>query len=59
MAIALKQVAKEIEEEGREVEGVEVEKERQKASLLRAVWSGSLVVGLVNIPENTISLKSD
>jgi hypothetical protein len=62
MAGAQKQVAKEREEEeeeGTEEEEVEEKEAGQKVSLPRAVWSGSLSIGLVNIPVKMIPLIRD
>ncbi|HPE63467.1 MAG TPA: Ku protein [Methanothrix sp.] len=67
MAGAQKQVMKEREEEEEEeddggeeeVEEVEEKEGGQKVSLPRAVWSGSITIGLVNIPVKMIPLTRD
>lgn len=63
MAGAQKQVEKEREEEdgGEEEEEEEVEEKEagQKISLPRALWSGSLTIGLVNVPVKMIPLTRD
>jgi len=59
MAGGQKQVEKEREEELEEEEEVEEEKQEPKVSLPRAVWSGSLNIGLVNIPVKMTPLTID
>jgi len=62
MAGAQKQVEKEREkeeEEGTEEEEVEEREAGHKVSLPRAVWSGSITIGLVNIPVKMIPLTRD